>query len=529
MQDSMAKLQYTFQEAILKKFKTGHLLVDYLLTSAIFEPVGAFCSYRGYLNYVWQTLQRLFRFFRWLAKVMWSFWVSRGRTLTCPTSRLVEIHYITSKSRKNHVYEKVQWFLESVVETTNESRLMVYCEDALAPDHHPGPADLQKAYPVKQAKTYAFAYQGKTHDIHFEFTKAMVTVYGDKERQKEDLIINLWVEDTQSLEDADNDVLEAFIQMCIAEHRKFYAGAALKPVLHTIQGDNWVARPWRNRRNLSTILLKDGQMDEIKDQLDWFVANEDWYAERGLPYKLVFLFHGPPGTGKSALMNAVSHYLKRPFRHNLSLATIHSDKTFSALTSKIDYSNSVVYCDDLDSLNDVVLDRAFHKDDTESSTQEQTSTLKLGTLLEWMDGYMCHGMVAGFMTNFPERLDAAFIREGRIDVSLRLDFCDHYQLAGLFHSFYGRVPDGAVDPSWSPAHLSPAAVQKVFRMRKNRNNPEEALASLRTYKPHYEDIHTTKKPFHGGSHDMPIIGAHDMPIIGEPPIIGEKNYFLINN
>jgi len=47
----------------------------------------------------------------------------------------------------------------------------------------------------------------------------------------------------QSLEDADNDVLEAFIQMCIAEHRKFYAGAALKPVLHTIQGDNWVARP----------------------------------------------------------------------------------------------------------------------------------------------------------------------------------------------------------------------------------------------------------------------------------------------
>ena len=235
MQDSMAKLRYTFQKAILDRFKTGHLLVDYLLTSTIFEPIGAFRSYNGYLVYASQTFHRLWRFFRWLFQVVKSLILSRGKTLSGPTSRTVEIHYITPKSRKNHIYEKVQWFLESAVETSNESQLIIYCEDPLKPEPHPHPAPLQKSYPTKQAKSYAFAYKEKTHEIHFEFTKEMITVYGDKERKKEDLIIRLWIEDPSSL-GSEDDVIEAFIQKCICDYRRHYAAAALRSMLYTVQG-----------------------------------------------------------------------------------------------------------------------------------------------------------------------------------------------------------------------------------------------------------------------------------------------------
>ena len=488
MQDSMAKLQYSFQKAILDRFKTGHLLVDYLLTSTIFEPLGAFRSYQGYLTYATLTFQRLWRFFRWLYQVVKSSILSRGKTLGGPTSRTVEIHYITPKSRKNHIYEKVQWFLESAVETVNESQLIIYCEDPLQPEAHPHPAPLQKSYPTKQAKSYAFEYKGRTHEIHFEFTKETITVYGDKERKKEDLIIRLWIEDPSSL-GSEDDVIEAFIQKCIHDHRRHYAAAALRSMLYTVQGTSWGQRPWRNRRQLSTIILKEGQMDVIKDQLDWFMANEDWYAQRGLPYKLIFLFHGPPGTGKSAIMNAISTYLKRPYRHNLSLSAITSDSAFRSLTGSIDYASTVVYCDDLDTLNDVVLDRTHKKKKSKDEKDPvKKDILKLGTLLEWMDGDMCHGLVAGFMTNFPERLDAAFVREGRIDLAERLDFCDDFQLRGLFQSFYGRLPEGIDEKTWSPSHLSPAAVQKIFRLY--RQDPEKALDVLETYKPHYQDIHS---------------------------------------
>lgn len=487
MHDSMTKLQYSFQKAILDRFKTGHLLVDYFLTSTVFEPLGAFRSYQGYVSYASLTFQRLWRFFRWLYKVVKSLILSKGNTLGGPTSRTVEIHYITPKSRKNHIYEKVQWFLESAVETANESQLIIYCEDPLQPEAHPPPAPLQKSYPTKQAKSYTFEYKEKSHVIHFEFTKETITVYGDKERKKEDLIIRLWIEDPSSL-GSEDDVIEAFIQKCIHDHRRHYAAAALRSMLYTAQGTSWTQRTWRNRRKLSTIVLKEGQMDVIKDQLDWFMANEDWYAQRGLPYKLIFLFHGPPGTGKSAMMNGISTYLKRPYRHNLSLSAITSDSAFRSLTDTIDYSSTVVYCDDLDTLNDVVLDRAHKKKKEDEKDTVKKDTLKLGTLLEWMDGDMCHGLVAGFMTNFPERLDSAFVREGRIDLSERLDFCDDFQLRGLFQSFYGRLPNGIDEKTWSPSHLSPAAVQKIFRL--HRQDPEKALEVLETYKPHYQDIHS---------------------------------------
>ena len=185
-------------------------------------------------------------------------------------------------------------------------------------------------------------------------------------------------------------------------------------------------------------------------------------------------------------MNAISTYLKRPYHHNLSLSTITSDSTFRSLTSTIDYASTVVYCDDLDTLNDIVLDRTHQKKKKKEDLQKKDN-LELGTLLEWMDGDMCHGLVAGFMTNFPERLGAAFVRKGRIDLAERLDFCNDFQLRGLFTSFYGRLAKGIDKKTWSPSHLSPAAVQKIFRL--HRQDPEKALEVLATYKPHYEDIH----------------------------------------
>lgn len=493
MMDSMAKLQYTFQKSIMDRFRTNNLLVDYLLTSTIFEPLGAFRTYQGYFSYATQTLGRLFRFIRWLGRILKSCMLSRGRTLRGPTSRTVEIHYITPQSRKNFVYEQVQWFLESAVETVDEPRLLVYCEEPLNPEAHPPPANLQKGYPTKQAKSYRFDYRGFTYEIFFEFSKRLIKVYGDKERTKEDLVISLWIEDPAALCSVDGtDVLEAFIQKCICDYRTFHASQALKPTLYSIKSGQWHGTPWKNQRSLSTIILKEGQMEMIRDQLDWFMSNEKWYAERGLPYKLVFLFHGPPGTGKSAIMNGICTYLKRPYRHNLSLATIRSDDEFRSMTSRITYPSTVVYCDDVDTLTDIVLDRSFcaSSSKTEPSksdeSKESKKALTLGTLLEWMDGDLCHGMVAGFMTNYPERLDKAFVREGRIDIAEHLDNCNLSQLGGLFTSFYRRLPEGFDSIAWSPAHLTPAAVQKVFC--RHRSDPEKALECLQTYKSHSEVI-----------------------------------------
>jgi len=44
-------------------------------------------------------------------------------------------------------------------------------------------------------------------------------------------------------------------------------------------------------------------------RLDFFLNNKEWYAKRGVPYTLGFLFYGPPGTGYDDLIRCFSRFL----------------------------------------------------------------------------------------------------------------------------------------------------------------------------------------------------------------------------
>ena len=52
--------------------------------------------------------------------------------------------------------------------------------------------------------------------------------------------------------------------------------------------------------------LDQPQEELLKRDLETFLADRDFYARIGLPYRRGYLFSGKPGTGKTSLINALS-------------------------------------------------------------------------------------------------------------------------------------------------------------------------------------------------------------------------------
>jgi hypothetical protein len=77
-------------------------------------------------------------------------------------------------------------------------------------------------------------------------------------------------------------------------------------------------------------------------------------------------------------------------------------------------------------------------------------------------------------TNHPEQLDAALVRFGRIDMSIRLDYCSHEQIRSLFDLYYHEVRPEIIEDAVNlltnfPAFtFSPAEVSSTLQHYRER-------------------------------------------------------------
>ena len=78
---------------------------------------------------------------------------------------------------------------------------------------------------------------------------------------------------------------------------------------------------------------------EIISKIDFFLKNENWYKERGIPYNLGILLYGEPGGGKSRFIKQIINYTKR---HALDIK-LNDGFDFDALRHLIQNEN--IDCD----------------------------------------------------------------------------------------------------------------------------------------------------------------------------------------
>ncbi len=238
---------------------------------------------------------------------------------------------------------------------------------------------------------------------------------------------------------------------------------------------------------------------DLKERLDLFVNHPEWYLERGIPHSIGIMLHGVPGAGKTSTIKAIANDTKRhifnlslrAFTTQRQLTNLFYNETVSVLdpalgtqqTFKIPLNRRVYVIEDIDCLTDVVLDRAFKeqsapkkkvkktiKDGKEIIEEEEeehakpagsggNDSITLSFLLNLLDGVLeTPGRILVITSNYPERLDRALIRPGRIDVRIEFTNASRTFIRDTINKFYTvsipleKIPD-SIDARLTPAEV----------------------------------------------------------------------------
>ena len=239
----------------------------------------------------------------------------------------------------------------------------------------------------------------------------------------------------------------------------------------------WNARNeiWRRdssvpERSLDSVVLDDEVKKKLEKDLDDFTDPKtiDWYKKHCIPFKRGYLFYGRPGTGKTSTISAIASRLKRKvYKLNLVAPGLCDNSLLDAVNSM--KKNSVLVMEDIDSLFGV------HREKHESF-----STTFSG-LLNAIDGLGdSKGHIFIMTSNYPDKIDKALRRKGRIDLEIEFTACTKEQAKKMFLKFYPDDENDAEVFSNNVAleNYTPAELQHHFIYhRKNRSSDAKKINS----------------------------------------------------
>ncbi|KKY22238.1 putative bcs1-like atpase [Diplodia seriata] len=256
----------------------------------------------------------------------------------------------------------------------------------------------------------------------------------------------------------DKETAMTVIRRPASKDRSRYAGA----------WDRLRAKP---SRPMDTVALDPAQKEKIIADINEYLhpSSPRWYATRGIPYRRGYLFHGPPGVGKTSLAYALAGIFGLDIYNISLLEPTLTESDLNRLFNNLP-QRCIVLLEDIDSaglLRDEKSDQAEAADPNKKKEEFSAETLakalttanrkqkqaddnkqgiSLSGLLNAIDGVATHeGRVLVMTTNHPEKLDDALIRPGRVDMQVEFSLATHEQMRDIFIRMYS--PDEESQPT----------------------------------------------------------------------------------
>ena len=270
------------------------------------------------------------------------------------------------------------------------------------------------------------------------------------------------------------------------------------------------------------------EIERIRNRVQFFTKNRKWYDKKGIPYTLGLLLSGKPGAGKTSTIKCLANETKR---HIINI-NLNNDITKTQLENLffnemvivlnpstqqnekyyIPLDERVYVLEDIDCQSDIILDRSIkmnndmntdknicnvfgnlqpqqhrntttQKDTVKELTRQQLSAnkLDLSFLLNLLDGVLeTPGRILIMTSNYPQLLDKALVRPGRVDVIAHFDNCTHSTILKMMEFFYDmKLTRKDIEDVMSLEELlfSPAEVSKF--MFENIENYKQVIKTLK--------------------------------------------------
>jgi len=226
---------------------------------------------------------------------------------------------------------------------------------------------------------------------------------------------------------------------------------------------------WRTRsdlppRTMDSVSLPQEQKNRVINDLSKFLESEDKYNRLAIPWHRGYMFHGPPGTGKTSLVKALANHFNLDLWY-ISISDLNAESNLLSLVGGVG-PRSMLLLEDIDTI------KITH--DRDSSDTGKIST---GSLLNVLDGVATpHGLITVMTTNRFDILDPALKRAGRMDLIEELGYPTMETIQDLYKHFYGVKLSFLDKEKRTMNEVSTSQVAEI--LKRNFDEPEEAALGL---------------------------------------------------
>jgi len=248
---------------------------------------------------------------------------------------------------------------------------------------------------------------------------------------------------------------------------------------------SWSRLTAKPRRALDTVILDPVQKQNVLKDITEYMdeSTQNFYGDHGIPYRRGYLFHGPPGCGKTSFCLALASkfnldvYVLTLLDHELQ------DSDLMSLMNQLP-SPSLLLLEDIDTAG-LSRKKPFAEtagsgmggmlggrgrkgmrrglppgavaaasgsakaeptlDSDDEDTNKQATRVSLSGLLNAIDGVAApEGHILIMTTNKPHELDDALVRAGRISVKVAFTNASQQQAEEIFSRMYVDLPQSGV-------------------------------------------------------------------------------------